>query len=72
MLFLYNLLDETLLTLIDLKDGLEMMYFEDCKQTINFKDDLEGAVEVLQIIKEDVRKRTIKSYRKYDDGLHKL
>ncbi|WP_425203969.1 FtsK/SpoIIIE domain-containing protein [Priestia megaterium] len=54
---LNNKPDETLLTLIDLKGGLEMMYFEDCKQTVNFKDDLEGAVEVLKKITVDIKKR---------------
>lgn len=68
---LNNKPDETMLTLIDLKGGLEMMYFEDCKQTVNFKDDLEGAVEVLKRIKEDVQARQQHLREKKFNNVHK-
>ncbi|WEZ09597.1 FtsK/SpoIIIE domain-containing protein [Priestia flexa] len=68
---LHNKSEETLLTLVDLKGGLEMMYFEDCKQTVNFKDDLEGAVEVLRAIKEDIQKRQQYLREKKFNNVHK-
>ncbi|MBY0094957.1 hypothetical protein H7S74_30375 [Priestia aryabhattai] len=68
---LNNKPDETLLTLIDLKGGLEMMYFEDCKQTVDFKDDLEGAVEVLRRIKNDIQIRQQHLREKKFNNVHK-
>jgi S-DNA-T family DNA segregation ATPase FtsK/SpoIIIE len=54
---LKNKANETELSLLDLKGGLEMQYFEDCKQTLNFSEDLESAVDVLRIIRADIEKR---------------
>ncbi|CEG31469.1 FtsK/SpoIIIE domain-containing protein [Peribacillus simplex] len=54
---LKNKPDKTELSLIDLKGGLEMMYFEHCKQTVNFADNLEKASDVLKSIREDIEKR---------------
>lgn len=54
---LKNKPDKTELSLIDLKGGLEMMYFENCKQTINFADDLKHASVVLKSIRADIEKR---------------
>ncbi|KOO46391.1 FtsK/SpoIIIE domain-containing protein [Priestia koreensis] len=54
---LTNKPNETEMTLVDLKGGLEMQYFEDCKQTINFADDIETAVASLKHIVADIQQR---------------
>lgn len=58
-------------TLIDLKGMLEMMYFEDIKQTKRCAGELEDAVEALREVKEDIERRQKELRKKKVNNVYK-